>query len=122
MVMKKLATMFVLAIACALNAIAPTHADVIGGSRYGDYTIPPHTTRSFQVAFYHSEHVRVTVEGYGYSDVDLDIYDEWGNLINSGHDITDSCLAQWYVSSAAVYTFRVANHGITSITIAISTN
>lgn len=120
--MKKVTTMLVLAIALTLNAIAPTYAGAIGGSRYGDYTIRPFTTHTFQIAFRGGEYARIAVEGNGSTDLDLYISDQWGNPVDSDDDATDFCLTQWYVRGAAVYTVKIVNRGSYFNRYSIATN
>ena len=120
--MKKVATMLVLAIALTLNAIAPTYAGALGGRRYGDYTIRPFTTQTFQIAFRGGEYARVTVEGDGSTDLDLYITDQWGRQVDSDDDDTDYCLTQWYVSYSAVYTVKIVNRGSYFNSYSIATN
>ena len=120
--MKKLATLLVLAIAITLNAIAPTYAGAIGGSRYGDYTIRPFSTHSFQIAFRGGEYARVTVNGNRNTDLDLYIYDQWGRQVDFDDDGTDYCVAEWYVRDTAYFTVTIVNRGRYFNSYSISTN
>lgn len=120
--MKKITTMLVLAIALTHNAIAPTYAGAIGGSRYGEYAVRPLSTHTFQIAFRGGEYARVVVEGGGSTDLDLYIYDQWGRSVDSDDDDTDYCLTRWYVSSAAVYTVKIVNRGTYFSRYSLATN
>ena len=120
--MKKFATMLILAVALTLKAIAPTYAGAIGGNRYGEYNIRPFSTHTFQIAFRGGEYARVIVEGDGSTDLDLYIYDQWGNPVDSDVDYTDYCVTQWYVRVAAVYTVKIVNREGYTNSYAIATN
>ena len=120
--MKKFSTMLVLAVALTLNAIAPTYAGAVGGSKYGEYTIPPFSTHTFQIAFRGGEYARVAVQGDGSADLGLYIYDQWGRQVDSDDDDSAFCVSQWYVAGSAVYTIKIANHSAHSSRYAIATN
>lgn len=67
---------------------------------------------SFRVVFRGGEPARVYVKGDGDSDLDLYIYDQYGNRICSDVDGTDEMYCAWMPRETGPFTIRVRNLGI----------
>ncbi|MCI0485988.1 MAG: hypothetical protein L0229_05260 [Blastocatellia bacterium] len=109
--MKRVAMMFAIAFVLTLSALAPAYAGAVGGSRYGQYSIRPSGTHTFQIAFRGGEYAKVVVDGDGSTDLDVYIYDRWGRRVAFDDDYLDYCYTEWYVGRTAVYTIKVVNRG-----------
>lgn len=53
----------------------------------------------------------ILVIGDGDTDLDLYIYDENGNLIDSDTDLTDVCHCEWTPRRSATFTIKIRNWG-----------
>jgi hypothetical protein len=69
-----------------------------------------------------NEVARVVVDGDGSSDLDLFVYDEYGNLVASDTDYTDYCVATWVPRWTGRFLVRVVNRGVDANVYEIRTN
>lgn len=69
------------------------------------------TTDIYHIYFYGGELAEVLVIGDGDTDLDLVVYDEFGNVVASDLDFSDICLAQWVPAYTAEFRIEVTNHG-----------
>jgi hypothetical protein len=67
---------------------------------------------SFRVTFRGGEPARVYVRGDGDSDLDLFVYDHYGNRICTDDDATDEMICGWTPRETAPFTIRVRNLGV----------
>jgi hypothetical protein len=103
----------VVALAASLSLPA-ARADRIGGSVDHIDRVRPRVTDSYQVPFRGGQWAQVVVIGDGGTDLDLFVYDQFGNLVASDTDSTDNCIVRFWVPRTAVYTVKVQNLGTVS--------
>lgn len=65
----------------------------------------------YKLVFYGGEDAEVFVSGDGDTDLDLFIYDNNGNLIDSDTDYTDDCYASWHPIWTGTFLIKIVNHG-----------
>jgi len=68
-------------------------------------------TDVFQIKFIGGEKAQVGVVGDGDADIDLYIYDENDNLIESDADRTSACIAEWTPSWTGTFKVKIKNIG-----------
>jgi hypothetical protein len=83
----------------------------VGGAIYHTDAVRAHTTDQFMIRFKENEVAAVMVSGDGDTDLDLFVYDEFGNLIASDTDGTDTCYVQWTPRWTGPFLVRVKNLG-----------
>lgn len=66
---------------------------------------------TYRVLFRGREDAGVLVVGDGDTDLDLYIYDENGNLVDSNTDSTDVCVCSWRPYETSYYTIKIRNWG-----------
>lgn len=93
------------------DAAAETSRGSIYGSGYYDGYISGGDNLYFDEAFYGGEQAIITLQGHNPSDIDLWVYDEYGNLIcsSTGYSSNESCsfVPRW----TGDFTVRVENEG-----------
>lgn len=67
---------------------------------------------NFRVVFRGGEPARVLVSGDGDSDLDLYVYDQYGNRVCSDTDATDEMLCGWTPRETGPFIIRVRNLGV----------
>lgn len=73
--------------------------------------VKAHATDVYNQVFYKGEEVIVFVNGDGSTDLDLYIYDENGNLIDSDIDNTDTCICRFTPKWRGNFTIKIKNRG-----------
>jgi hypothetical protein len=123
---EKVMKRMVLALALAATVISGSVAvaGAIGGPAFAlrEY-IYGYQTIDYRVAFRGGEWAKVGVVGTNSSNLDLFIYDEFGNLV--AYDVTyidNYCEVTFYVTYPQVYTLRVVNRGANVNLFDIATN
>jgi hypothetical protein len=101
---------------------APRTRGAVGGPRIGIYSVDAYSTHIFTVDFRGGELASVALSGDGDTDLDLYVYDEYGNLMDYDDDYTDDCIAIWAPSRTAPFTIRVRNRGPVYNIYTIATN
>jgi hypothetical protein len=103
----------VLAAALLVAGIAPSlQAGAVGGPQfnYGEPALA-YSTDTYRIWFYGGELAEVLVIGDHDTDLDLMVYDEFGNLVASDLNFTDVCLAQWFPTRTGEFRIEVINRG-----------
>ena len=85
---------------------SPNGATVLTGLRADSYDSEYH-----YVTFRANERAIVCVEGDHDTDLDLTIYDENGNEIDSHIDGHDVCICSWVPRRTATFTIKIRNYG-----------
>ena len=102
-------------IAAALFALLATpffaNAGATGGKKSANEIVKAGQTDRYQICFNANEPARLVVKGDGDTDLDLYVYDENGNLIDSDTDGTDTCVASWNPRWTGNFAIRVVNRG-----------
>ena len=96
------------ALACLM---APVAASPVGGERYDVHRVAAYSTDAFHVTFRAYEDATVIISGDGDTDLDLYVFDEYGNLIGSDTDGSDDCVVRFWPGSTRTYRIEVRNLG-----------
>lgn len=73
--------------------------------------VKANTTDIYRINFYGGRVAEVLVSGDGDTDLDLYIYDENGNLIDSDTDYSDDCYCSWYPKWTGAFKIKIVNRG-----------
>lgn len=93
------------------GTIRAAHAGAVGGAQIGDYIIKAQSTQTFNITFRGGEWASVIVEGDGDTDLDVYVYDSYGDIVASDTDITDYCVVRWFPRRTGTYRIVVRNLG-----------
>lgn len=77
----------------------------------GQHTVPARQTAEFVLEFTAHDQSLVALSGDGDTDLDLFVYDPYGNLVASDTDALDDCVARWLPRKAGTYRIQVKNLG-----------
>jgi hypothetical protein len=105
-----------------LAAGSTVDACAVGGPKFDNYTVAARSTITYRQCFHAGELAMVTVIGDGYTDLDLYVYDESGNLIASDTDDSDDCVVTWVPRWTGQFTIKVVNRGYTHNSFRLRTN
>jgi hypothetical protein len=83
----------------------------VGGAGGGSFRVQARDTDRFNIEFRGSRTAEVGVVGDGDTDLDLYIYDENGNLIESDTDSTDNCFVSWRPRWTGSFRIEIKNLG-----------
>jgi hypothetical protein len=119
--MKKVILAAVAAAVVVLGASA-VKAGRVGGKGESTKTVPGSTTIVYTEFFRAGELATVQVRGDGGTDLDLYVYDEFGNEIAKDIGPTDKCYASWRPRWTGKFTIKVVNRGWRANRYAIWTN
>jgi hypothetical protein len=89
------------------NALA---GDVTGPNDHVD-RVSAGRTDVYEIVFRGREDAAVYIEGDGDTDLDLYVYDQWGNEVCSDTDFSDVMYCDWTPRSTAVYRLEIENLG-----------
>ena len=83
-----------------------------GGAKgaYNEF-IPGFSTTTYDTRFYGGERAEIEIDGDNYSDLDLFVYDENGNLVASDTDSLDFCYVAWVPKWTGNFRVQVVNVG-----------
>lgn len=82
-----------------------------GGPKYANSRVEAHDYDIYNVTFRGGEIAIVTVIGDGDTDLDLYVYDNNGNLIDSDNDYTDNCVCTWTPRWTGNFRIKIVNRG-----------
>lgn len=105
-----MASMLVIA-ALTFTITVPGLAGAVRGASCGTYRLPARGSHTFRISFYGGETARVALSGDGDTDLDLYVYDPFGNLMDSDDDSSDDCIAEWFPGRTRTFIIRVVNRG-----------
>lgn len=111
----------VLAVAC-VGFFAST---VVAGSSVGLHLVDrveAESTASYWVTFYGGYPAEMAVVGDHDTDLDLYVYDEFGHLIASDTDYSDTCYAQWTPAWTGRFRIEIVNRGNVYNVYSVATN
>ena len=108
--MKKLMTRTVAALAVVATVLGTCTVASAQGSLFRLF---PGRVQTFTAMVYGGQLARVEVRGDRdpRADLDLYVYDAYGNLVAVDDDSTNFCIGQWVPNFTGVVTIRVVNHG-----------
>jgi hypothetical protein len=104
----------------AASAGTPT-GRVNGKTSFSD-NVSANSTKTYYTSFWGGEIAIVAVVGDGDTDLDLYVYDSYGNLVAYDDGRTDVCRVSWYPDRMATYTIKVKNRGTVYNTFGFATN
>ena len=109
---RTLAAAVVVAGLLAAGGSSDLFAGAVGGPQAGNQErVNANATTYYNVKFYAGQTAEVVIVGDGDTDLDLYVYDENGNLIDSDTDLTDVCVCTWEPSWTGVFRIEVVNLG-----------
>lgn len=82
-----------------------------GGPAYDNDRVEARSYVQYYITFRGGEFAEVAVVGDGDTDLDLYIYDENGNLIDSDIDYTDACYCSFVPSWTGSFRVKIVNRG-----------
>jgi hypothetical protein len=109
-VKNRLVAVFFAAVVLVSGTVS-SFAGAVGGAKFANETVLARATDSYTISFRAGELARVDVLGDSDTDLDLYVYDQFGNLIASDADYTDRCAVTWVPRWTGVFTIRVVNRG-----------
>lgn len=83
----------------------------VGGPKYARSSVNAGGTDVYNVSFRGGELAIVTVIGDGDTDLDLYVYDNNGNLIDSDTDYSDNCVCTWTPRWTGNFRIKIVNRG-----------
>jgi hypothetical protein len=83
----------------------------VGGAREGMYRVERYSTNTHRISFRAGEPAAVYINGDDDTDLDLYVYDENGNLIDSDIGYTDEGLVEWRPRWTGEFRIEVRNLG-----------
>ena len=108
--MKKILTRTVAALAVVAAVLGTS---TVASAQGSIFRLFPNRVQTFTAMVYAGQLARVEVRGDQdpRADLDLYIYDAYGNLVAVDNDNTNFCIGQWVPSFTGMVTIRVVNHG-----------
>ena len=89
----------------------PVFAGGVHGARVEPCNGSAGATDRCTAFLYAGEWASVIVRSDGYTDLNVYVYDEAGNLITKDDDYSDTCVAQWRVYFTGRFLIKVMNRG-----------
>ena len=83
----------------------------VGGPKYARSSVNAGGSDIYNISFRGGEFAMVTVIGDGDTDLDLYVYDENGNLIDSDTDYSDNCICTWTPRWTGNFRIKIVNRG-----------
>lgn len=105
-----------------LNAQAEGTRGAVGGPKYAYGRVYARSYTYYDQKFWANSMAEVVVSGDGDTDLDLYVYDEYGNLITSDTDYTDDCYVRFYPRWTGRFRIKIVNRGGVYNDYAIVTN
>jgi hypothetical protein len=101
---------FAVLVFVAIQVVVAMAGDVTGPNAHTDQVLA-NTTDLYEFTFEGNEIVQIGVVGNGDTDLDLYVYDENDNLIETDLDGSDLCYAEWTPSWTGKFTIKIKNLG-----------
>jgi len=93
-----------------IKSVGSTRGRTTGATRHYD-SVNAGATDSYTMRFRGGELAMVIVSGDGDTDLDLFVYDENGNLIDSDQDGTDDCVCTFTPRWTGTFKIKIKNYG-----------
>lgn len=100
-----------LAIVAVLVGAGFASAQPVGGDSEGTYRVQAYETNSYTIELYGGDVTQINLIGDGDTDLDLFVYDSWGNLVAKNDDVRDFCRVRFTPNQRATYRIEVKNLG-----------
>jgi len=94
----------------------------IGGAKCHQDAVNAHSTDYYNITFRGDEFAECVVVGDGDTDLDVYVYDENGNLIDSDIDYSDQCYLSWNPRWTGNFRIKIVNRGNVYNKYVIATN
>lgn len=94
-----------------IDEVASNVRGAVGGPKYHADAVNAKGTDIYNITFRANELAIVTVVGDGDTDLDLYVYDQNGNLIDSDTDYTDNCVCTWTPRWTGNFRIKIVNRG-----------
>lgn len=94
-----------------VNAQSDSHRGRLNGPGRIVERVAANSTDTYVIAFKYGLPAEIFVSGDGDTDLDLYVYDENGNLIDSDTDYTDDCYVCWRPAWTGSFVVKVVNRG-----------
>ena len=88
-----------------------TSRGAVGGPKRSSTSVLANSTDVFTIRFRGDQLAEIFVSGDGDTDLDLYVYDENNNLIESDVDYTDQCYVSWTPAWTGPFKVKVVNRG-----------
>lgn len=99
------------AAAMVVGPVGTVLAGAVGGPKTDRTRVQARDTNRYTVSFRGGETARIDLQGDGDTDLDIFVYDEFGNLVASGTGGTDRESVSWTPRFTGPFTIRVVNLG-----------
>jgi hypothetical protein len=122
---KKHLTRMILALQLAvllITLVPQAEAGQVGGAGSGWSIVGPYDANQYEIRLRGNETTWISVSGDGSTDLDLFVYDQWGNLIASDEDETDDCIVGFSPNATGYFRIVVRNFGDEANAYSINTN
>ena len=94
----------------------------VGGPKRTTEVVNAFATDSYVIAFRGGEVARAVISGDGDTRLDMFVYDENGNLVDSRVGPGDDAMCTWVPKWSGKFTIRVVNRGLVANQYVIATN
>ena len=111
-----------IAVIAAAAFSTPATAGAYNGPKRCADRVDANSADYYRIAFVAGKPACVVVKGDGDTDLDLQVFDENGNLVASDTDATDACLVSWTPKWTGNFTVKVINHGCVYSRYVLATN
>ena len=112
----------VLSLGALASVSAPAaRADAVGGPYRMFYTIPANSWVSYNITYHGGELAEAWADGYG-NDVDMEVYDPYGNLIEWDRLDDDEPYCEWTPGRTRTYRIVIKNCEPYAVRARINTN
>ncbi len=93
------------------SIVSSSTRGAVGGPKVQKERVLGKDVDTYKVKFWSKELAEVCVSGDGDTDLDLYVYDENGNLIESDTDYTDDCVVRWVPAWTGTFIIKIVNRG-----------
>lgn len=93
------------------SIVSVTTRGAVGGPKATRERVLGKDVDSYKIKFWAKELAEICVSGDGDTDLDLYVYDENGNLIESDTDYTDECVVRWVPAWTGNFIIKIVNRG-----------
>ena len=109
--LKTLSALFTLSCLACTALTSPAAASPSSGVKYDVHRVEGYSTDTFYVSFWGGEEGAILISGDGDTDLDLLVFDEYGNLVGSDTDRSDDCVVRLLPRWTGTFRIEVRNLG-----------
>jgi len=115
-------TFILAAVAAVIGVTGVGFAGAVGGPRANTTRVNARATDVYTISFRCGETARIVVDGDGDTDLDVYVYDEFGNLITKDDNKHRLLRGQLHPPFTGPFTVRVVNRGVVYNQYRLTTN